>query len=89
MSHIGELSKWATTNTYPLYDLTSSGLNQINDYVADNHTNRVGEALQDYNLGAVRLNWDTLPSAMIHFQLFDGNGSKRYEKTLSTSELKF
>jgi alkaline phosphatase D len=87
--HYGELSKWETTNTYPLYDLTSSGLNQINDDVADNNTNRVGEALQDYNFGAVRLNWDTLPSAMIHFQLFDGNGAKRYEKIVSISELGF
>jgi len=87
--HYAELSKFQPTNTYPLYDFTSSGLNQINDYVADNNTNRVDSALQDYNFGSIRFNWDTLPSPMLHLLLFNGEGAKKYEKIISLDALKF
>lgn len=87
--HYSELSKFKPANTYPLYDLTSSGLNQINSYIAPNNTNRIDSALQDYNFGALRFNWDTLPEPMVHFLLFNGSGAKKYEKVISLSELKF
>lgn len=55
--HHGELSRFSPDNGAPLYDLTSSGLNQVGTILEPN-TVRVGKAVQEANFGVVMIDWE-------------------------------
>ena len=55
-THYTELSRLEGQTPYPLYDLTSSGLTEVWDYIAPNK-NRVGQGFAQANFGTVDIDW--------------------------------
>lgn len=84
--HLAELSVLETGVGYPLYDLTSSGLNQANRRYRKLEPNRNRVAIQDIgnNFGVVRIDWgkeDPVIGLEIHDE--DGDVTIRLKVPLS------
>jgi alkaline phosphatase D len=84
--HWGELSILKTPKTYPLHDLTASGLNRDWENVEPNR-NRFGDACSDFHFGMIEITWSDNPS--IQFRIHDMTGRARVRKTVRLSELRF
>lgn len=70
--HWGEISKMNTKNTYPLYDVTSSGITQTWTSTESNK-NRIGDVIIQNNIGLIEIFYkDKEP--VIKLNLFDKNG---------------
>jgi alkaline phosphatase D len=84
--HYAELSKRMYNGNYPLYDLTSSGLTEDNEDIAENAF-RVFDAYNFPNFGELEINWNGAPT--IIFKAHDLNGDVIREFSISLSELQF
>lgn len=84
--HWGELSVLKPPESYPLYDLTASGLNRDWNYVEPNR-NRIGEACMDFHFGMLEINWSANPS--VEFRIHDMTGRSRVRRSVRLSELRF
>lgn len=85
--HLAELSKTVQPNLYPVYDLTSSGITQLEGVDIPN-TNRVGSVCLGYNTGAIEIDW-SLPDPLIHFKVYNENGTETFTHTIPLSEISF
>lgn len=85
--HWAELSMQKPAGLYNLYDMTSSGLNQIEDRPKPNKY-RVGNALQDLNYGMINIDWNSTPIS-INLQILNKRNQVKIEKTFPLSELQF
>ena len=85
--HWAELSKQQPAGMYPLYDMTSSGLNQSEDAPRANMY-RVGTALQEQNFGMINIDWNATPIS-INLQIFSKSGLLKIEKTIPLTDLQF
>jgi alkaline phosphatase D len=57
--HHVELSREDDAGPYPLYDFTSSGLNEVVRGERDEpNAHRIGKAMRDANYGLIRIDWD-------------------------------
>lgn len=70
--HWGEISKMETTNTYPLYDVTSSGITQTWTSTEPNK-NRVGNVIVQNNIGLLEIFYKD-QDPLIKLNLYDKNG---------------
>lgn len=70
--HWGEISKMNTTNTYPLYDVTSSGITQT-WYSTESNSNRVGPVVTQNNYGIIEI-FNQQEDPTIQLNLFDNKG---------------
>jgi len=87
--HLGALARYATADTpYPLYDLTSSGLNCGGGGHAD-EPNRyaVGPIFQGDNFGMIHIDW-TLPTPRIRLSIRDMSGKPAINTTVSLDDLR-
>ncbi len=86
--HLAELSVMDAEIGYPLYDLTSSGLNQANKRLRKLEVNRHRLATMDRgnNFGLVRINWDK-EDPQISLEIHDEEGDVIIRHKLSLSEL--
>jgi alkaline phosphatase D len=84
--HYAELSKRMYNGNYPLYDLTSSGLTEDNEDIAENAC-RVFDAYNFPNFGELEINWNG--ATTIIFKAHDLNGDVIREFSISLSELQF
>ena len=76
-THWGELSRiepWESGVPYPLYDVTSSGLNQAWAWTNMNNSRREGLPLWRPNWGAVELDWDA-PEPSVRFAVSPERGT--------------
>jgi alkaline phosphatase D len=87
--HYAELSKRAPDNLYPMYDLTSSGITNIEPNGAPNQY-RIGtnKQISVKHFGSVEINWAANPVA-INFKIIDVAGVERLNYPISLSELSF
>ena len=85
--HWAELSKQQPAGLYPLYDMTSSGLNMIESYPGANRY-RVGNATRDLNFGMIDIDWDSNPIKIV-VRVHNQQGIVRIEQAISLSDLKF
>ena len=85
--HWAELSKQQPAGLYPLYDMTSSGLNMLEFYPVANKY-RVGNATRDLNFGMIDIDWESNP-INIALRIYNQQGIVRIEHTIPLSELKF
>jgi len=83
--HWGEISKQPQENGYDLYDVTASGINQDWDIIEPN-TNRVGEAIPEYNVGTIDIDW-TGKSPVVVLRNIDKDNRVRNE--VEVGELRF
>ena len=86
--HFGELSRF-DGGPYPLYDLTSSGMNvaigsNSREDVRNDH--RVGEPYLGDNYGTVTIDW-TAPDPTVDLRIHDVTGAPRLSHRLRLSEL--
>lgn len=85
--HWGEISKLEETGLYPIYDITSSGINKSWKSFEPN-TKRIGKVQRDYHFGMINVNWDqTDPD--LEFSIIDLEGVKTVKLALKLSELSF
>lgn len=70
--HWGEISKMSTNSTYPLYDVTSSGITQT-WYSTESNSNRVGPVITQNNYGIIEV-FHQQEDPTIQLNLFDKNG---------------
>ncbi len=70
--HWGEISKMNTNSTYPLYDVTSSGITQT-WYSTESNSNRVGPVVTQNNYGIIEI-FNQQEDPTIQFNLFDNEG---------------
>ena len=85
--HYGELSEFRNKITYPIYDLTSSGLS-ANWERATPNTHRIAGPIMENNFGLIRFE-KTASDCNIRLQLFDLNDQVVLEKALLLSQLRF
>jgi alkaline phosphatase D len=71
-THYAELSKLTEGVRYPLYDLTSSGLTQVWEFLGPNRL-RVGEGLLAQNYGRISIDWAASdPEITLEVESVDG-----------------
>lgn len=85
--HYAECSKRLYPNCYPLYDITSSALNQKNSGIADNQY-RTFDAFNQPNFGELKFNWQGA-NTTIECAIKDENGSSVRSMVIPLSELQF
>ncbi len=85
--HYAELSKRTPDEIYPIYDITSSGLTQLEDSATSN-IYRIGEAYTNYNFGMIRINWNENP-VTVSQEIYNKTGTKVLQHVVSLNELKF
>ncbi len=84
-THYAELSRLDVNASYPLWDLTSSGLTEVWPVLPPNAL-RVGEAYRDVNFGWIEIDWDR-PSPRVRLQARDVDGRVRIEQVLDAASL--
>ena len=85
--HWAELSKQQPTGLYPLYDMTSSGLNQVEDVPKPNRY-RVGSATRDLNFGMINIDWNSTPFK-ISLEVYNKKGELKIQQVIPLDELSF
>lgn len=84
-THWAELSKVESDGLYPIYDLTSSGINRDWPHVEHNK-NRVGEACSRFNYGVIEINWS---KKEFTFRITDAFKKLHLTHTVGFGELEF
>ena len=83
--HWGEISKLHTNTTYPIYDVTSSGITQTWPDTEPNY-NRIGQVIRKNNLGIIDYN---TRSGQIQLLLIDKSLQVGVQHTIETSDISF
>jgi alkaline phosphatase D len=85
--HWGELSKQVNDQTYPIYDLTSSGLTQSWSK-AEHNGNRQGDVVRKNNFGLIEIGTKNGETTLT-FKLVNKLNITRVKHTINLSELDF
>jgi alkaline phosphatase D len=86
--HLAELSMMDAGLGYPIYDLTSSGLNQASQVWRkyENNSHRVGTMNWGNNFGMIRIDWSK-PDPVIALQIYDEDGDINIQRKIRLSTL--
>ncbi len=84
--HYSELSKREPSNTYPLYDLTSSGITGTSTPVANQY--REGNASAINNIGVIDIDWNG-NATKINLSILDQAETVLLEKEITLSDIQF
>ena len=85
--HYADLSRWDTPGSYPLWDLTSSGLTEVWDIPTPNKR-RVSDVYAAVNFGLVDLDFSA-PAPTLQFSIRDLKGDTRISHRLNLDQLRF
>ena len=85
--HYAEISKFERPDCYPLYDITSSGLNHAHKFAAPNK-NRIEGPVMDNHFGLLTLNL-TAPEPHVIAEIWDIRDNQRVEHTIPFKEIRF
>lgn len=83
--HWGEVSRLPVPGSYPLYDVTSSGLTETWPTIEENR-NRVGDPVRENNVGMIAIDWSA-PDPELHLQIIDVSGALRVSHRVRLGEL--
>ena len=72
---------------YPIWDVTSSGLNQTKKWGNERNRSRVGGMFTEENFGMIRIDW-TPSDPVIKLEVRDGEGSALMLQDVRLSELR-
>jgi alkaline phosphatase D len=81
--HHGELSRLTPSGQPPIYDLTSSGINQVGTILEPSNT-RLGEAVFEPNFGLLSVDWE---QRELHLELRGEEAQTLFEHCLTFDEL--
>ena len=85
--HFAELSK-SDAGTYPLLELTSSGMTHVNKaYAKAPNKHRIAGPLTERNFGLVEINWEMTPSPLITLKVIGEDGNPGFSRRASLSDL--
>ncbi len=84
--HYAELSAQKNQNSYPIYDLTSSGLSSTWDFAAPN-TNRIQEPVMENNFGLITI-FKEKNDIKISLEILDITQQKRIQKVIDLKEIR-
>lgn len=86
--HWAELSVERELGPYPIYDLTSSSINQVHPRgtPTDNDRRALPTTYHRENFGAIRINWDA-PDPQVTLEIVDIEGSVVLQQKLRLSQL--
>ncbi len=85
--HWGEISKMEIAESYPIYDITSSGITQTWDKIEPNK-NRLGNAIGQNNIGLIEIKSQG-KEIILEAALIDSSSSKMVKHLILLSELSF
>lgn len=85
--HYAELSKFAHPDSYPLYDITASGLSQTWRFATPNR-NRIEGPIMDNNFGLLTINFLDDRSNMVA-EVWDIRENQRIEYVIPFDEIRF
>lgn len=85
--HYADISRRDVTGSYPLWDVTSSGLTEVWDIPTPNRR-RVSEVLAAQNFGLLDIDWSA-PQVTLQFSLCDVLGQARIRQSIALDSLKF
>jgi alkaline phosphatase D len=85
--HHGELSRMDAGLGYPLYDITSSALNQRRSPIDEPNAHRLGDICWPANFGVMDIEWDAPGGALLHLALYAEDGSRALRETVPLHEL--
>jgi alkaline phosphatase D len=85
--HYAELSMQKKDGLYPIYDMTSSGLTQVELHAAKNQY-RIGKPINTRNFGMLDIDWSK-PDPTILIRGFDFVAKERIIHSIKLSELQF
>jgi alkaline phosphatase D len=83
--HYADISRWDAPGSYPLWDITSSGLTEVWDIPTPN-SRRVSSVLVEQNFGTLDLDW---AAASLTLAIHDLKGQRRLSQTLKLADLRF
>ena len=82
--HKAELSRLDDCADYPLYDVTSSGLNRPSGWYNEINRHRIGSEYHDENFGVIRIDWDSPePTVSLQIRKLDGEPAIVHDVPLS------
>ena len=84
--HWAEISKVILDGLYPIFDVTSSGLNQ-KWYKTENNKNRIGGKLRANNFGLIEVNWNE--ETTISLKVLNKKGKIRLSHNVLLKKLRF
>ena len=85
--HWGEISKLQEKNLYPIYDITSSGINKSWGSFEAN-TARIGKVYRNNHVALIDIDWEQSDPA-IEFSIIGLDGKKALKHKIKLSELSF
>ena len=85
--HWGEISKLPVENSYPIFDVTSSGLTEKWKSIEPNKY-RVGDPCRLINFGLIKIDW-SLKDPLLTMQVRNGDDQVVTEKKVNFSEISF
>ena len=81
--HIGEISRYEAPDlSYPLYDITSSGLTHVYEEADEENRHRVSDLIAVLNFGLINIDWDREPVRM-NFRIVGEDGKVLAEEVLN------
>ena len=83
----GEISRRPTSSTYPLYDVTSSGLTQTWPSLEANKFRR-GAAYREANFGLLQIDW-AAADPVVTMQIRGVDGTTKVQEAVKLSEISF
>jgi alkaline phosphatase D len=84
--HWGEISKMEVDGGYPIYDVTSSGINQTWDIIEPN-AHRIGKAIPQNNVGLIEVTFSSTVKATL--SIVDSTEQKVMEHVVDVEGLRF
>lgn len=85
--HLTEISREQSAETpYPIYDFTSSGLDQSESPVDEPNRFRISPVLRTANFGVIRVDWDAAP-VRVEMASLDGLGQTLFQHAVTLAEL--
>lgn len=85
--HYAEISKFEHPDSYPLYDVTASGLSQTWRFAAPNKK-RIKGPIMDNNFGLLTVNFSD-QGPLVMAEVWDIRGNQRVEHTIPFAEISF
>lgn len=85
--HYAEISKFEHPDSYPLYDVTASGLSQTWRFAAPNKK-RIKGPIMDNNFGLLTVNFSD-QGPLVMAEVWDIRGNQRVEHTIPFAKISF
>lgn len=86
--HFAELSRLEGRGTYPLYEVTASGLTHSWEEMPDEANSlRIGDSYNGLNFGLIEILWDAVPEPLLRLQVRDAGDRPRISIEFPLSQL--